>query len=185
MNEFKDNYIRIKGEVRKNSGVFAHTKSYLYAAKDHLLQVENRFFKEQCKRFYLADIQSITVTPTPFATWLTLGLVSCIAVLGIGGYSVYNDSLWGLSVFLWIVAAPFSYPLFKNLYSGPSCTVYIITAAQTECIQSLGRVKIANKVLPELMRNIRHAQAHKVPDVPAPPAPTRPEAQPMSAPEAE
>lgn len=125
----------------------------LWLGPDHLLSVESTRFRENYKRFYYGDIQSIitrkTVTGKIQNLFLTgfCGLFALIALVG-------GDRL----TFFWVFAGLFLIALGINHWKGPSCVCHIQTAVQREKLSPLNRLKRVRKALNLLRPLIERAQ---------------------------
>lgn len=123
----------------------------LWLAADHILLVRNYRLVEQYRRFYLHDIQAITVRGV--RRW---GAVVC-AVLGglISAPALYWWSLWPLLVF----GVPLLlFPAWRRWRGGPGCLCYIRTAVSQELLEPVSRVRVAERVLRELEPAIEAVQ---------------------------
>ncbi len=125
----------------------------LWQGPDHLLFVESVFFKEQNKRFYYDDIQSIVLQRTgthllwTFA-WGALALLFGIIALLASGPGYVSGTF--CSIFL--------IALLVNILKGPTCLVYFQTAVQIQKITSLKRVRTANKVMTRIRALVEERQ---------------------------
>ena len=145
------------------------TFSRLWLGEDHLLLVDSNGFAESYKRFFFRDIEAIVLTRTRRGliwnwVWLTLALLC-----GIGCF--FTSGAWRIS--LGVVMAFFLFFALLNFLFGPTCNCQLTTAAQTEQLASLHRVRRATKVLAQLRPLIAGAQGGAgVPvEPPLPPAP--------------
>src|SRR5438093_1602683 len=142
-------YIRLtRPRLRRKSWFMpavVSTRSSLWLGKDHLLVIDSTRFAEEYKRFYFRDIQAFTIRKTKRRRrWnfvLALLLLFWLPAAIIVGIDATISSLYG--AWLLFLGAP----LLINNILGPSCTVYIRTAVQTEELPSLNRIRRAAKAL--------------------------------------
>jgi hypothetical protein len=126
----------------------------LYLAADHLLQVSSSGFTETYRRFYLRDVQSITLRKSMHGKvwnglWLVIAfLLGLIAQEGAGP----AEFVW------WSVAGIFVLLLVLNIARGPTCVCQIRTAVQTRPLPSLNRLRRASRLLAQLKPLIEAAQ---------------------------
>jgi hypothetical protein len=150
-------YTRLPGKGLRRQGFLAIVRIYctLWLAQDHILNVDNRGFAEDYKRFYFRDIQAIIMRRTNRGKVWNLILISLIGLIVLFAFS-FGEMVTVLS---WlIVAGIFGIILIVNWLRGPTCTCHIITAVQQETLPSLDRLKIAEKVINILKRYIQEAQ---------------------------
>ena len=127
----------------------------LYLGDDHLLVVDSDGYSEDYKRFYWRDIQGFALRRTMEGRMINVAfalpfiLFTALALSAKDGGSVFA---------LGFVAAIFLLFLLINLAQGPTCDVELFTAVQSEKLPTLGRVKVANKVLARLQPIIVEAQ---------------------------
>jgi hypothetical protein len=148
-------YRRLPGT---GSGVFEHVR--LYLAVDHLLQVSSSGFTEIYRRFYLRDIQAISLRESMHGKvwngiWGFLAFLPAIVALQVGGAATVV--WWGITgIFLLLLAI--------NITRGPTCVCQVRTAVQTRPLPSLNRVRRASKVIAQLKPLIEAAQGTLPPD---------------------
>jgi hypothetical protein len=129
-------------------------KYTLWQGAGHLLHVYSRVGVEDYKRFYFNDIQAIITrkTMTGKVQNVVLGFLLLLftlpAILNDGGWSVFWAVLGGVLLVLLLI----------NLYRGPTCETKLLTAVQTEKLQSLHRLKNAVKVMDRLRSYIQSVQ---------------------------
>jgi hypothetical protein len=134
-------YVKLTRFRRRRGSFFEVAGAYcgLWLGSDHLLSISSNRFAEQYKRFYFRDIQAFTILRTTRRRiW---NFVFALLLLLFGASSAYDDSLW-----LWAFGIVLFFLLLNNVL-GPTCTVYIQTAVQTEELPSLSRVRRANDLL--------------------------------------
>lgn len=143
----------------------------LWEGPDHLLFVASSILGERYKRFYYAEIQSITVQKT--SGWMLWIIFYLILAGAFGWIAVSVDETAG-RITLGILAAVFLVFLAVHLAFGPTCRCVIRTAVQTEELASLKRVRNANKVLARLRPQIEAAQQQQQQQQPNPSETTTP-----------
>jgi hypothetical protein len=150
-------YKRLPGK-KKN---FLVGKSTLWLAADHVLHIYARFGFEDYKRFYLADIQAITVQKT-LGGWV-LNLVFGILGAFFGFSLLWVDGL--AKIFPGIMTVALFLGLILNWLRGPTCKTTLQTAVQTETLHSLHRLRTALKVMDRLKDLIHRVQGSLNADV--------------------
>ena len=141
-------------KIRGTKKGFLIGKYTLWQGGDHLLQIYSRVGVEDYKRFYFNDIQAIITRKTisgkiqNIVLGLLLLLFTMPAVLNDGGWSVFWAALAGVLLILVLV----------NLFRGPTCETKLLTAVQTEKLQSLHRLKNAINVMDRLRSVIQSVQ---------------------------
>ncbi len=125
----------------------------LWQGPDHLLWVETVFFKENYKRFFFKDIQSVVLQRTNTHTiwtfvWGAPALVCGLIALLMPGPSYVSGSF----------AIFFLLALALNLAMGPSCSVYLQTAVQIQTLASLKRVRTAKKTMARIKTMVEAVQ---------------------------
>ena len=127
----------------------------MWLAADHLLLIFSAHFCQEFKRFYLRDIQALTVRKTDVARHWTIVLGVLAGLFALIALAVKDPIgswiLWGCFAFWGVLA-------LINAVRGPSCIVEIKTAAQTEELSSLKRLRNARKTLSILRPLIDEAQ---------------------------
>jgi hypothetical protein len=152
-------YRKLAGRGQRKGEFFTwHT---LWLGRDHILQVEHSGYSEEYKRFYFADIQSISMHKTSRAQFWT---IFCLVMIGIGatvgitlGYDGTNGAMVqmgaiGTWIGLWVVL------MLVNFAKGPGCACFIQTAVQQEQLPSLKRVKKARRIIAQLRELIGSTQ---------------------------
>ena len=129
-------------------------KYSLWQGTDHLLHLFSRFGVEDYKRFYFSDIQAIITRKTVVGKVQNIILGCLILVFGLpailidGGWSIFFSAG---SAFVFIL-------LLINLFRGPTCETRLMTAVQTEKLQSLYRLNRTFKVMDRIRPHIQQAQ---------------------------
>lgn len=136
-------------------GLFVRRTATLWLASDHLLLLFSTRFNEEFKRFYLRDIQAITIRKTNNAfiwsgVWLTVALFFALLSLAVQE----PTALWTLRS----IAGFFLLCAIVCFAPGASCIAEIKTAVHTEELSSLKRLRKARKVLALLRPLIEQAQ---------------------------
>jgi uncharacterized membrane protein HdeD (DUF308 family) len=129
-------------------------KYSLWQGTDHLLHIFARFGIEDYKRFYFSDIQAIVTRKTNIGKIQNVILGSLIllfllpAFIFDGGWSIFYIAGSSI-VFLFLLV---------NLSRGPTCETRLMTAVQTEKLQSLHRLKKTFKVMDRIRPHIQQTQ---------------------------
>ncbi len=144
---------------------FSATRSRLWLGPDHLLGVDHTLASEQYRRFYFRDIEAFVIRRTAARQIWNWVLVVLMAISA-GPFAMvwYTDGDGGLLVVALVIAAFWTICLLVNTFRGPTCKTHIRTAVQTEMLPSLGRVKLARKILARLQPLIVAAQGEATPD---------------------
>lgn len=144
-------YIRLPGSRVNWLG-----ENSLWLAKDHLLYIRVRGFKEYYKRFYYNDIECIVIQKTRYSAILSsIYIVFGITVVLASLYVEDADKI----VFYIAGSLFFLLSLFNHL-RGPSCICFLSTAVQEEKLLSLNRFRIAQKVVKRLRYHIENVQGN-------------------------
>jgi hypothetical protein len=131
----------------------------LYVGQDHLLYVVNQRFSESYRRYYLRDIQALTLRQTAGRSttnqilgglWILLTLVSLYVGYAADATSgwIIGGSITGLLGLLCVV----------NTLKGPTCVCELRTAVSIQELGSLKRVRPAQKILNRLALRISETQ---------------------------
>ena len=163
-------------------------KYNLWQGADHLLHIFSRFGIEDYKRFYFSDIQAIMTRKTFIGRVQNIILGCLILLFLLPAYIIDGD--W--SIFYVVISAIIFIFLLINLFLGPTCETRLMTAVQTEKLQSLHRLNTSFRVLDRICPHIQQAQGtltreelNKIPIRPAgrraAPSPGQPGASPMGA----
>ncbi len=135
------------------------TRSSLWIARDHLLNVDSNRYTESYKRFYFQDIQAIIVRKNGRRSfWNSLLLVLIVfyfgAFLYFNGRTIDADAIPALILGVGFLVVPF---ILNNLM-GATCTCTLQTAVQKEDLPSLNRMPRVNRVLARVRPLIAAAQ---------------------------
>ncbi|MFH2098195.1 MAG: hypothetical protein ABIJ95_01700, partial [Pseudomonadota bacterium] len=115
----------------------------LYLGPDHLLSVISQGFEERYRRFPLADIQAMGATRTQGGT---VGLAADGLIALLFALAAFETD-GGLSIFLWVMAAPFALAIPILLWLGPTCTFYVQTSVQRTRLPAVKRFRKALAVM--------------------------------------
>ncbi len=145
-------------------------KYTLWQGADHVLHMFARFGVEDYKRFYFSDIQAIITRKTVLGKVQNI-ILGCLILFFLLPAFIFDG---GWSLFFVIVSAIMFILLLINLFLGPTCETRLMTAVQTEKLQSLHRLKTAFRVMDRLRPHIQQAQGTLAPEdlnkIPARPA---------------
>ena len=140
-------YRKLPGKGLRSSGIISPTRAYcsLWLGADHLLQIDSQSgYTEEYKRFYLRDIQAITLRKT--SNWLVWISVLAALFLIFAAFALAVEDNVGSAV-LWVIAGVFGLFLAIHLARGSTCECHLKTAVQTEQLPSLKRLRNARKAL--------------------------------------
>ena len=138
-------------------GVVAASRNSLWAGADHLLHVQGSWVTEEYRRFYYADIQSITLRRTNRRRNVNIAL----GILGLPQIPIalYIQASGGdFAGVAWFFAALFLLPMLYNSARGPTCVCHIATAVQNFEIRILRRVRKSERVIAMIRERIAAAQ---------------------------
>ncbi len=158
MNKEYSRLTRARLRFKGFATAFGAPYSTLWLGKDHLLSIDSMRYVEEYKRFYFRDIQAVTIRTTRRrAVWnFVLALALLVWLAGLANLFLDLDQAGRLV--MGFAFAILAVPLLMNNVLGPTCTVYVRTAVQTEELPSLGRVRRARKVLSRIRPLIAAAQ---------------------------
>lgn len=122
----------------------------------HLLLVTAWPSGESYRRFFYADIQAIITRRT--AGRLVINLIAAVFLIPFA-LAMLGDAEVGLKVFFGIVAGICFIAILVNSLLGPTCTLQIQTAIQTEKLPNVRRKRAADKLLARLLPLVNAAQA--------------------------
>ena len=135
-------------------GRIAIAQLSLWLGPDHLLQIEGDGYSERYRRFYFADIETFTIRRDNRQRNYTIFLSIILAVLI--WLIVIVPSPGGI-----IISFPAGFILalmIANFVKGPSCVTHVTTAVQKQEIQSLRRVRAAERALQEVLNGSQATQ---------------------------
>ncbi len=127
-------------------------RSSAWLAQDHILVVKRFLWFEHYSRFYLPDIQAVSICRTQVGqVWnILLGVLTGLLALG----AVLNDQSPG---FL-IATAVFAVPLLLNIGMGPTCICCVYTAVNVHRLPCFGRLSKARLFLQTVRPMISEVQ---------------------------
>jgi len=144
--------------------------SSFWQAPDHLLIVEVTGCVEKYRRFYFRDIQAVIIQKTKTRLWwsigLVMGLLFMLAILVQVNWGMQSDDAPAFFICAFL-ALCLIVALAGSFLSGPTCTVLIRTAVQTQVLPNINRRKKADKLVEQIGPAIIAAQT-----TPAAPAAT-------------
>ncbi len=174
---FRDAYQLLPGRAKRSFGMFVNEKQRLWLASDHLLVTTQNYLTERYKRFYLNDIQAITIQKS--MTGVVLNIV-LLVFAGIFGLLVVTGILnaWDgvLVTFLGIIGGIFLFVSLIHTLFGPTCRCHVLTAIHEEPLYCLGRMYTAQRVVEQLRIAVEGVQGTLAEH----PQESAPEQQPMT-----
>jgi hypothetical protein len=129
-------------------------KYSLWQGADHLLHIYSRFGIEDYKRFYFNDIQAIITRKTIIGKIQNI-ILGCLILLFLLPAFLF-DGGWSL-LYIAVSSIIFIF-LIVNLFLGPTCETSLMTAVQTEKLQSLHRLNATFKVLDKIRPYVQQVQ---------------------------
>lgn len=135
--------------------IFWFSGCSLWLGRDHLLKVRNTGFTESYRRYYLKDVQAISVTET--RTWMQWALGLFVLDLIFLFICILVDAEAGV-ITAFFTILPVTICLAINFFRGPSCVCRIHTAVQADRIEALSRLRGAKRVIESLRPVITEAQ---------------------------
>lgn len=144
--------------------LFQRSQSSVWAASDHFLSVEFRWFLEHYYRFFYRDVQAIFVRKTVRGQIIN---IACCFILGICALAIATAGVEGFSIGL-VPSGVSLAVLVVNLLRGPTCNCHVVTAAQTRQLRGLRRLPETLRALAELEPRLRSAQDNPRAPSPAP-----------------
>jgi len=135
-------------------------QSSYWLGPNHLLVVEVANYVERYRRFYFRDVQAIIVQHSPVRLgWnIGFGAFAFLALAGLlsSGLSATRDTV---ILSAWLIALLcFSACLITNTLRGPSCSVHLRTAVQTQKLPGVGRWRKADALVAALSPSINAVQ---------------------------
>jgi len=155
----REQYRALPGRAKRMFGLFVSDKQRLWLADDHILLVTQSYLTERYKRFYLNDIQAISIqhsTNGAIINVILLVLAGIMLALLLAAYS--NGWSIGLQGFFGLVAGIMLLIALIHSLFGPTCDCHILTAIHEEPLYCLGRLNTARRVVEELRAAIESAQ---------------------------
>jgi hypothetical protein len=132
-----------------------------WIGSNHLLVVEVANYVERYRRFYFRDIQTILVQNSPARLgWnIGFGVVAGLLLMGLLA-SAFSGSRDNVSVTIWFAFfLLFAACLMINTLRGPSCSVHVRTAVQTQKLAGVSRWRKADALVTALTPLIHEAQS--------------------------
>jgi hypothetical protein len=131
--------------------------SSVWLGPDHLLLVKSARFREEYKRFYFRDIQSIVTAETPRFHISTrsafIGIVLATALIAGINPRVSSAVEWALSLIALLLIAVWIY-----VSTAASCRTRIYTAVSSDELPSVYRTRTARRFLAAVQPHIVQAQ---------------------------
>ncbi len=142
--------------------VRTEVSSRLWLAEDHILNIRTTRYSSSYRRYYLADIQALSMTKTTRRAIVNvvLGLLTMLVAMLAHALTLRlgaQGTLVSLAISL-LCASPLLILMLINTLRGPACVCYVYTAVQRDELPSLARVKTAERVFPILRSLIDDAQ---------------------------
>ncbi len=167
MKKQKEQYSCLPGRSRQGYGIFNSSRYRLWLTSDHLLYVcTSPYFSESYKRFYLKDIQAISLTRTN--KWRNITWIFGLITAFFGFFSIMSFFNWGTNSIAGITFGALAFLpgvlLLSNIIQGPTCACHLYTAVQSERLYSQGRMRAAQKTINMLLPLITAAQGRLTPD---------------------
>jgi hypothetical protein len=127
-------------------------RSSAWLARDHILVVKRILWFEHYSRFYMPDIQAVSVCKTQVGlVWnILLGILTALMALG----AVLNDQHPGFM----IATAIFVVPLLLNIGLGPTCICCVYTAVNVHKLNCFNRMSKARRFLQAVTPMITEVQ---------------------------
>ena len=140
----------------------------VWANEDHLLHIRSTRFAEDYQRFRWKDIQTISVTEFPHGTGTQWMIVIAAGFLSLAGLLI--PTAWGWRVFFGLPALLGLVLGVRDLVRGPKCRFVVQTAAGSEVLAAVRRMRMAQRFLPIARARITEAQGPVESDFPSPSA---------------
>jgi hypothetical protein len=139
------------------------TRATLWLGPDHLLLVHEGMTGENYRRFFFRDIEAIVVRRSDRGrtAGIALGLLALVNLLPLFAIGSPAQSTRGLA-WLALGSALWAALLLVSLARGPTCETRIRTAVQDDVVPSLGRRRIAERVIARIRPLILEAQSQPV-----------------------
>jgi len=112
-------------------------RSSAWLADDHILVAKRVFWTERYSRFYLADIQAVSICRTQTSLVWSILLGAATGLLALAGL------LRGFHPAILVWTAIFGVPLAINLALGPSCICCVYTAVNVHRLSCFNRLSKA------------------------------------------
>jgi len=134
-----------------------------WLGNDHLLLVNVEQFSENYRRFYHRDVLAVIIRRTrrwelELALGAALFLLLAVPALAFGANPATSPAGWTFGVLALLVLLG----VVIHGWRGPTCQVDIQTRVQRRSLPSVGRVKMANRLMAVLHPKILEAQTASV-----------------------
>lgn len=139
---------------RKLKGTSLFESNRLYAGQDHLLSIRNHFFTEEYLRFYYRDIQAILTRKTIAGKVINICLLIALILFLVPVFLLSG----GRVVFFVLIASIIFIFLIINLIKGPTAICHVQTLVQTARLNSVNRMRVAEKIISQLKTLIEESQ---------------------------
>jgi len=149
---------RLLPGTSRRIGFLNPARHCLWLTPDHLLHLRISYYSETSKRFYLKDIQAITVSKTNQGRNESIILGIMALLFGIVALGTYLEEPSMATVLVSIISFAFLGVMFVSLISGSTCKCNLYTAVHEEELPSLRYLRTAKKVLGMLKPLIEAAQ---------------------------
>ncbi len=146
-------YQRLPGRAKRLFGFFVNDRQRLFLGGDHLLVSTTSYNYERYKRFYLADVQSLTIQKTAGGAVLNVVLGALACLFAVFALATYNGADAAPLYILGVIAGIFVAGMLVNTAFGPTCQCHILTAVHEEPLPCLGRLYTAQRVV-EYLRGV-------------------------------
>ena len=159
-------YTKLPGRgLRRVVVAISATRCRLWLASDHLLAMDYSVASESYRRFYFRDIEAFVLRRTSGReNWNWFYLVMGLLTAGPFVLGWFTNGEGGLLVAAVCIAVFWAFWMLINTVRGPTCQTHIRTAVQLEQLPSLGRLRVAEKVLARLQPLIVAAQGVSTPE---------------------
>jgi hypothetical protein len=151
--------------LRRVAVAISATRCRLWLAADHLLAVDSSMAAESYRRFYFRDIEAFVVRRTSARqNWNVFFLIMGLLTAGPFFLLWLNGGDGGFLFAAICIAVFWGVLALLNTLRGPTCQTHIRTAVQLEQLPSLGRLRVAEKVIARLQPLIVAAQGVSTPE---------------------
>lgn len=152
-------YYRLPGRAKRLFALFINERQRLFLGDDHLLIATSTYYYERYKRFYLADIQALTIQKSAAGAVLNLALGTIAGLFAAMALTSYMNQLdAAVQIVCIVIAGIFLGGLLINTAFGPTCQTHVLTAVHEEPLHCLGRLYTAQRVVEYLREVIENVQ---------------------------
>ncbi len=141
-------------------GITMKGKSFLYVSDQHLLLLQENLVRQTYRRFAYSDIVSFQLHPNQRQRVALFGFGSVLVLFGVLIAVTPIEFKVVFAVLLALALVGFVMEILR----GPRCRVWLSTAVGECELPSLGRVRLAERVLGRLISRVESAQGHLNPD---------------------